>query len=385
MRLGLLSAIITVMCWTQVTIALDAVSLEKKAPETITSLNQVKNITRATQAQFWQLIPPVNDPLYIHPDNTARAVDWKSRAWPKSILKQMVAEMETVNRSMYPIYRLTVVETRSGEMVYYNSYNQEVWRTPAPLDYNPLLFAFELYGLESEKELTEQQKIFGRSSNIGVEILLLPTVFIGSYEEDIVLESQAQFMQTMPMAPMAPMGMMMSMGSEPELQMDIDRLTNGTVEVFVEWLSSLDSDSLDLFHATDLVVANWQLETNFPTAGSTNFYFQNLETNQTARFYVTGTDYDEDNDLISSARERYLYLTREDLPDTDGDGLDDGWELEHGFNPLSLPGAGEGSGDADGDGLTNLEEYIAGSDPHQGWNEGLSGSFNIVFFQPDTI
>ena len=44
--------------------------------------------------------------------------------------------------------------------------------------------------------------------------------------------------------------------------------------------------------------------------------------------------------------------------DSDGDGMDDTWELSV-FGSL-LPTAGT---DADGDGTTNLQEYAAGSDP----------------------
>jgi hypothetical protein len=45
--------------------------------------------------------------------------------------------------------------------------------------------------------------------------------------------------------------------------------------------------------------------------------------------------------------------------DTDGDGLDDAWELEH-FGNLDR----DGSGDADGDGISDLDEYLNGTDPN---------------------
>lgn len=46
--------------------------------------------------------------------------------------------------------------------------------------------------------------------------------------------------------------------------------------------------------------------------------------------------------------------------DTDGDGMPDTWELQYGLDSLNPSDA---AGDADDDGFTNLEEYLAGTDP----------------------
>lgn len=47
--------------------------------------------------------------------------------------------------------------------------------------------------------------------------------------------------------------------------------------------------------------------------------------------------------------------------DKDGDGMPDSWEIKYGLNPLNSPDA---LIDNDGDGLTNLQEYLASTDPN---------------------
>jgi len=68
---------------------------------------------------------------------------------------------------------------------------------------------------------------------------------------------------------------------------------------------------------------------------------------------------DYDGDGLDNLGE-LQHLTDPTDPDTDSDGMPDGWEVQYGLDPLNDSDA---NGDIDGDGFTNLEEYQAGADP----------------------
>ena len=80
-------------------------------------------------------------------------------------------------------------------------------------------------------------------------------------------------------------------------------------------------------------------------------------------------DPDPDGDGLSSSEESRLG-TDPTNPDTDGDGLLDGWEVRFGLNPTSNAGVDGHQGDPDDDGLTNLEEQAVGADPRQADSDG---------------
>ncbi|RZD43350.1 MAG: hypothetical protein CXT70_01525 [Methanobacteriota archaeon] len=65
---------------------------------------------------------------------------------------------------------------------------------------------------------------------------------------------------------------------------------------------------------------------------------------------------DQDGDGLTYGLE-YLMNTQPNNPDSDNDGLPDGWEWQYGLNPLSSQGGDGATGDPDGDSMTNLMEY----------------------------
>ncbi len=72
-------------------------------------------------------------------------------------------------------------------------------------------------------------------------------------------------------------------------------------------------------------------------------------------------DFDQDGlSNMSEIRPQNGIATHPLNPDTDADGLKDGWEVSHAFNPHD---SSDAAGDKDGDGLTNLQEYQWGANP----------------------
>ena len=87
---------------------------------------------------------------------------------------------------------------------------------------------------------------------------------------------------------------------------------------------------------------------------------------------------DSDGDGLDNLRE-YEIGTDYLLRDTSGDGLPDGWLVQHGLAPLAF----HTLGDADGDGFTNQEELLNGTDPDSADTNSVTGAVATVRFYYD--
>ncbi|MDG1694459.1 MAG: tandem-95 repeat protein [Porticoccaceae bacterium] len=78
-------------------------------------------------------------------------------------------------------------------------------------------------------------------------------------------------------------------------------------------------------------------------------------------------DPDEDNDGVASAEDAFK-LNPNYSSDTDGDGMPDKFETEYGFD---INNSSYKDTDSDGDGVSNLDEFLADTDPRVNPNPGL--------------
>jgi hypothetical protein len=62
-------------------------------------------------------------------------------------------------------------------------------------------------------------------------------------------------------------------------------------------------------------------------------------------------------------KEEVTLGTNPNAPDTDADGLPDGWEVKNQLDPKSAAGVNGAQGDPDGDGVSNLDEFKQQTNP----------------------
>ena len=90
-------------------------------------------------------------------------------------------------------------------------------------------------------------------------------------------------------------------------------------------------------------------------------YFQNVETSGVQLAWSRG------GTQFETIPPRFLFRPSGEPIDSDGDGMPDWWEAKY---SLDVDDPSDAGLDPDGDGLSNLEEFHAGTDPHQADTDG---------------
>ena len=85
--------------------------------------------------------------------------------------------------------------------------------------------------------------------------------------------------------------------------------------------------------ATNLAYGNWEVVHTLDTRLASSNAVDEIEfaVAHPAMFFTAADRSDEDGDALTDAEERLVYRTDPSLPDTDGDGLDDGGEIAAGI------------------------------------------------------
>ena len=145
-------------------------------------------------------------------------------------------------------------------------------------------------------------------------------------------------------------------------------LTNGAIRLSFGIAGGSNGVPYDVF-ATTALTGNYPSNSQWAWMGQgyhcTSYSIPGLPTNSPC-FLILGTPRDDDGDGLTTTYELLVSKTNPYSPDTYG-GIPDAWLAMHGYGGIIRHPAAL---DPDGDGLTNLQEYLWGTDPQV--SEGFS-------------
>ncbi len=366
----LLNVILAAMCLSASATATETLSFEPVpfdkalyAAYLGAAVENVPDLISVFESRQYSILPIVMpDPDFIHLQDGG-LLPFDLAAFPKRFVKRLIP----VDEHGITVYPVTIMEIPdSGERQILNAAGDVIAEIAAPKDYDPLWYVRLRFPdlSKMDAETAAWQVALYDPSRIMVRFRLIT-------EDELINKVMAESLtaqQSLTELTFSPLSL-----SYPATGLAFDALTvqtNGTVDVSMSWPSgTLTTEGLDIFSCTNLMEQQWSilLTTNVNNAAG-SFAFNAPSAGTGGKYFLDAwTHYDGDGDGLYDGREVRLYWTDRFDADTDGDGMPDGWELQHGFDPLD---AADALGDADSDGLTNIGEYQAGTDPHNSDTDG---------------
>ncbi|HMP75169.1 MAG TPA: hypothetical protein PKE12_02620 [Kiritimatiellia bacterium] len=411
-RLGALIALVVLAASVLLTLA--ATKTEKNDPidraeydalmgARVTHLSHLRNWFCDQQDQFDRLIPPGLDALNQPGTPELLVIDLGSNDLPDALRKALLSSTPTYRNSV-PTIDVFLQEQHDGSIHLRDNAGNLFYVDPTPTDYvapYDALFRYSQNPLLYHPELARYR--------LNARVTLLPH---DSVEHYLFAKSQLEEAAELFVDEEPPMQMMME--SEDELYISaMTRTTNGLrleltyPESFSGMVWSAYSYDVQFCpvtnatgsggspglptndipeectnctaHVCEFETTNnfmglepvWQLvASNVVLTGTTSTVWLDTrpmgldaQTNPTHRFYGFGANTDSDGDGLNDGYELFVTKTDPFNADTDGDGLPDDWEIENGLNPLSSVGDDGADGDPDGDGLSNALEAQLGLNP----------------------
>lgn len=311
----------------------------------IETCDELRGLLRAAQENFMVCAPPSTE-TYLHQSAELMFVDWSG--FPRKFIKRAYARMEEETYGLVPKYDLILWEdARTREIVVENMYGNEIARLVPEVGFDPLGWAKTSFGIGSATELTDFQRTIHDSAHTALALTLTPVEFATAF----AIEPAPAPAMAMTFFPMPPGGTNTTSGgsggvsNQPvTVAFPLPAGFSGLGELFVR--EGLESYS-----------QGWAaLDAHLTITNDVEFSWTDpASTNRQRRFYILGDMLlDDDGDGYSNLREA-LTTTNDpgtfDHVDLDGDGLHDWYEFLL-FTNL----AQNATDDADGDGLANGEE-----------------------------